>query len=128
PPHCWLTDCRLHTPAFAWHLIISLAAPRRPVLQPFRVAKGLSDFGISDQDAGQGSELAYQGPEVAPLALAVHGPRRVLRRLTHTLHPPAAPAGAGSPARPQDPPGPGVPALPSTAGARPGGRVVGSPR
>src|SRR5262249_40045059 len=117
---------RLHNPAFAWHLIISLRDPRRPVLQPFRVDKEPSDFGISDQDAGQGSELAYQGPEVAPLALAVHGPRRVLRRLTHTLHPPAAPAGPGSPARPPDPLTPGVPALPSTAVARPGGAVVGS--
>ena len=97
------------------------------MLQPFRVDKGLSDVGISDQDAGEGSELAYQGPEVAPLALAVHGRRRVLRRLTHTLHPPAAPAGAGSQARPQDPPGPGVPALQSTAVTRPGGAVVGSP-
>jgi hypothetical protein len=129
PANFSLIDYRLHNPAFAWHLIISLRDPRRPVLQPFRVAKGLSDFGISDQDAGQGSELGYQGPEVAPLALAVHGSRRVLRRLTYTLHPQAAPVGAGSQARPPDPPGPGVPALPSTAVARPGGAaVVGSPR
>src|SRR5215813_9161170 len=91
PANFSLIDYRLHNPAFAWHLIISLRDPRRPVLQPFRVDKGLSDVGISDQDAGEGSELAYQGPEVAPLALAVHGRRRVLRRLTHTLHPPAAP-------------------------------------
>jgi len=126
PANFSLIDYRLHNPAFAWHLIISLADPRRPVLQPFRVDKGPSDFGISDQDARQGSELAYQGPEVAPLALAVHGPRRALRRLTHTLHPQAAPVGAGSPARLQDPPGPGVPALPSTAAVRPGGAIVGS--
>src|SRR5215467_2411957 len=119
PANFSLIDYRLHNPAFAWHLIISLRDPRRPVLQPFRVDKDPSDFGISDQDARQGSELAYQGPEVAPLALVAHGPRRALRRLTHTLHPPAAPAGAGSPARPPDPPGPGVPALPSTAAARP---------
>jgi len=126
PANFSLIDYRLHNPAFAWHLIISLRDPRRPVLQPFRVDKGLSDFGISDQDARQGSELAYQGPEVAPLALAVHGPRRALRRLTHTLHPQAAPVGAGSPARLQDPPGPGVPALPSTAAVGPGGAIVGS--
>src|SRR5262249_32619231 len=99
-----LIDYRLHNPAFAWHLIISLADPRRPVLQPFAVDKDPSDFGISDRDAGQGSELAYTGPEVAPLALAVHGPRPALRRLTTTLHPATAPVGAGSPARLQDPP------------------------
>jgi proteasome lid subunit RPN8/RPN11 len=127
PANFSLIDYRLHNPAFAWHLIISLRDPRRPVLQPFRVDKRPSDFGISDQDARQGSELAYQGPEVAPLALAVHGQRRVLRRLTHTLHPQAAPAGAGSQVRPQDPPGPRVPALPSTAAARPDGAVIGSP-
>src|SRR5215469_9167640 len=91
PANFSLIDYRLHNPAFAWHLIISLRDPRRPVLQPFRVDKDPSDFGISDQDARQGSELAYQGPEVAPLALAAHGPRRVLRRLTHALHPQAAP-------------------------------------
>jgi len=111
PANFSLIDYRLHNPAFAWHLIISLADPRRPVLQPFAVAKGLSDFGISDQDAGQGSELAYPGPEVAPLALVACGPRPALRRLTHTLHPKTAPAGAGRRARPPDPADPGPPAM-----------------
>jgi hypothetical protein len=55
------------------------------VLQPFRVHKELSDFGISDRDACQGSELAYEGPEVKPLALAAHGPRRAPHRLTNTV-------------------------------------------
>ena len=117
PANFSLIDYRLHNPAFGWHLIISLADPRAPVLQPFAVAKDPSDFGISDHDAGQGSELAYPGPEVAPLALVAHGSPGALRRLTHTLQPQAAPADAGSPARPQDPPGPGVPVLPSTAPA-----------
>ena len=127
PANFSLIDYRLHNPAFAWHLIISLADPRRPVLQPFAVAKDPADFGISDQDARQGSELAYPGPEVAPLALVACGPRRLLRRLTHTLHRQAASASAGGPARPQDPPGPGMPALPSTAATRPSGAVVGTP-
>src|SRR5262249_52840552 len=47
PANFSLIDYRLHNPAFAWHLIISLADPRRPVLQPFGVAKDPSDFGIS---------------------------------------------------------------------------------
>jgi proteasome lid subunit RPN8/RPN11 len=110
PANFSLIDYRLHNPAFAWHLIISLADPHRPVLQPFRVDKDPSDFGISDRDAGQGSELAYPGPEVAPLALVAHGPQRALRRLTTTLHPATAPAGAGRRACPPDPSDPGRPA------------------
>src|SRR5262249_43650728 len=123
---------RLHNPAFAWHLIISLADPRRPVLQPFGVAKDPSDFGISDRDARQGSELAYPGPEVRPLALVAHGPRSALRRLTATVHPAIAPAptppsgrppGRGPPAgRPRPPPptrGGGPPTSPSRAGPPP---------
>ena len=86
PANFSLIDYRLHNPAFAWHLIISLR-DRRPVVQPFRVLKELSDFGISDQDSCQGSELAYQGPEVEPLALVAHGPRSAVDRLIHTLHP-----------------------------------------
>src|SRR5215470_5096520 len=97
PANFSLIDYRLHNPAFAWHLIISLADPHRPVLQPFGVAKDPSDFGISDQDARQGSELAYPGPEVTPLALVAHGPRRALHRLTATVHP-ATLSGPGRPA------------------------------
>src|SRR5215471_6284147 len=111
PANFSLIDYRLHNPAFAWHLIISLRDPHRPVLQPFRVDKEPSDFGISDQDAGQGSELAYTGPEVTPLALVAHGPHRAVRRLIHTLHPATALAGAGGQARP---PGPSEPGLPAT--------------
>src|SRR5215470_928831 len=107
PANFSLIDYRLHNPAFTWHLIISLRDPRRPVLQPFGVAKEPSDFGISDRDARQGSELAYTGPEVTPLALVAHGSRRALRRLTTTMHPATAPAGVGR-ARPPDPSDPGL--------------------
>ena len=110
PANFSLIDYRLHNPAFAWHLIISLRDPRRPVLQPFGVDKEPSDFGISDRDARQGSELAYYGPEVTPLALVAHGSRRALRRLTTTVHPTTAPAGTGRRACPPDPSDPGVPA------------------
>jgi proteasome lid subunit RPN8/RPN11 len=110
PANFSLIDYRLHNPAFAWHLIISLADPHRPVLQPFRVDKDPSDFGISDRDARQGSELAYTGPEVSPLALVAHGQRRALRCLTTTLHPKTAPAGAGRRAHLLDPSDPGLPA------------------
>jgi proteasome lid subunit RPN8/RPN11 len=108
PANFSLIDYRLHNPAFAWHLIISLRDPRRPVLQPFGVDKEPSDFGISDRDARQGSELAYQGPEVTPLALVAHGSHRALRRLTTTLHPKTARAGAGRRAHPPDPTDPGL--------------------
>lgn len=80
-------DYPLHNPAFPWHLIISLRDPQRQALQPFRVRKDLSDFGISDQDTRQGSELAHQGPEVQPLTLAVYGAHRAVRRLTDALDP-----------------------------------------
>jgi len=91
PANFSLIDYRLHNPAFAWHLIISLRDPRHPVLQPFRVHKDLSDFGISDRDACQGSELAYQGPEVEPLALVARGAPQVIRRLASTLAPAGSP-------------------------------------
>jgi hypothetical protein len=113
-----LIDYRLHNPSFAWHLIISLRDPRHPVLQPFRVHKELTDLGISDQDACQGSELAYQGPEVAPLSLLAHGPPRPVRQLASTLGladgPKTAPAAAGR-RRPGDLPVSRPPAVPAQA-------------
>jgi hypothetical protein len=121
PANFSLIDYRLHNPAFAWHLIISLADPHAPVLQPFRVAKDPADFGISDHDARQGSELAYPGPEVTPLALVAHGPRRALRRLTTTVYPATAPAGAGRRARPPEPSPQG---LPTAQGPVPGGAAA----
>ena len=96
PANFSLIDYRLHNPAFAWHLIISLRDPDRPVLQPCAVHKQLSDFGISDRDVGQDSQLAYPGPEVQPLALAAHGPHRAIRQLTTTV------AAANGRARPRD--------------------------
>src|SRR5215472_15895933 len=91
PANFSLIDYRLHNPAFAWHLIISLRDPHRPVLQPFSVAKDLSDFGISDRDARQGSELAYHSPKVEPLALVARGAPRAIRRLASTLAPASRP-------------------------------------
>ena len=91
PANFSVIDYRLHNPAFAWHLIISLRDPRCPVLQPFRVDKDLSDAGISDRDARQGSELAYPGPEVAPLALVARGAQRAIGQLTGTLAPAGRP-------------------------------------
>ena len=96
PANFSLIDYRLHNPAFAWHLIISLRDPQRPVLQPFRVYKELSDFGISDRDANQGSELAYEGPEVAPLALIAHGAHQAIGRLTGALAPDGSPTRAAA--------------------------------
>jgi proteasome lid subunit RPN8/RPN11 len=81
-------DYRLHNPAFPWHLIVSLNDPVRPALQPFRVCKDPSDFGISEQDARCGSEQAYPGPEVRPLSLAAYGPRDLIRRLSTAVVPP----------------------------------------
>jgi hypothetical protein len=45
----------------------------RPEIQPFRVDKGLDDFGIDPNDAREGSERAYQGDNVRPLDLVVEG-------------------------------------------------------
>src|SRR3954452_23378612 len=64
-------DYRLHNPAFAWHLIVSLRDPRRPVVAPFSVIKEPSEFGIDERDGLEGSELAYQGREVAPIPLRI---------------------------------------------------------
>jgi proteasome lid subunit RPN8/RPN11 len=85
PANFSVIDYRLHNPAFAWHMIISLRDPQRPVLQPFAVHKRLSDFGISDSDTCQDSQLSYPGPEVRPLSLAAYGPREAVRHLTMTL-------------------------------------------
>jgi proteasome lid subunit RPN8/RPN11 len=66
-------DYRLHNPAFAWHLIISLADPGQPIIQPFRVAKEATNFGIDERDELEGSEQAYPGPEVRPMRLMLIG-------------------------------------------------------
>ncbi|HEY5846691.1 MAG TPA: hypothetical protein VIT42_07875 [Microlunatus sp.] len=64
-------DFRLHNPAFRWHLIISSREHGHPVVQPFAVDKAWEDFGIDEDDALEGSELAHGGPEVRPLQLAL---------------------------------------------------------
>jgi proteasome lid subunit RPN8/RPN11 len=118
PANFSLIDYRLHNPAFAWHLIISLRDPAHPALQPFRVHKDLADWGISDQDSGQGSELAYQGPEVAPLALVAHGAPRLVRQLASTLGRADGPHGrAGRGRRPGDRSASRPPAMPAKPAA-----------
>ena len=62
-------DFRLHNPAYAWHLIVSLRDPRWPVLSAFEVRKSLDEFGIDPGDANEHSERDYTGPEVRPLSV-----------------------------------------------------------
>ena len=82
---------------------------------------GMADLGISDQDSCQGSELAYQGPEVAPLALVAHGAPRLVRHLASTLGPADGPNGcAGRGRPPRDLSGSRPPAML----AKPAGRPV----
>ena len=92
------------------------------MLQPFGVHKDLTDLGISDQDARQGSELAYPGPEVAPLTLVAHGAHRPIRQLAATLGlaggPKAASATAGRRRRPGDLSVSRPPAVPATSAER----------
>jgi len=64
-------DYRLHNPAFAWHLIISLRDPAHPEVRPFFVSKDPDHIGIDETDDLEGSELSYSGPEVAPAALVL---------------------------------------------------------
>ena len=65
-------DYRLHNPAYAWHLIISLRDPARPDLQPYAVDKDpTAEFGIDPDERNEGSEQSYAGPEVVSLRLAV---------------------------------------------------------
>jgi proteasome lid subunit RPN8/RPN11 len=64
-------DYRLHNPAFAWHLIISLRDPANPDVRPFLVSKDPDHLGIDETDDREGSELSYSGPEVAPAALVL---------------------------------------------------------
>ena len=73
PPNFSAIDYRLHTPWFAWHLVLGLRNPATPELQPFRVDKGLDEFGIHAADDREGSEQAYQGDNVRPLELVVEG-------------------------------------------------------
>jgi proteasome lid subunit RPN8/RPN11 len=69
-------DYRLHNPAFAWHMIISLRDPAAPDVRPFLVRKNPDDMGIDEHDDLEDSELSYQGPEVTPIDLV----------LTHNRH------------------------------------------
>jgi hypothetical protein len=72
PANFSVIDFKLHNPAYAWHLIISLRDPANPVLAPFAVRKDLgSDVGISPDDHNEGSEQTYRGPEVTPMRLVV---------------------------------------------------------
>jgi proteasome lid subunit RPN8/RPN11 len=72
PANFSVIDFRLHNPAFAWHLIISLRDPARPDLQPYAVDKDpAAEFGIDPDERNEGSERTYPGPEVASLRLAV---------------------------------------------------------
>ena len=72
PANFSLIDFRLHNPAYAWHLIISLRDPANPDLRPFAVRKDpLSEFGIDARDDNEGSERSYAGPEVTELRLVV---------------------------------------------------------
>ncbi|HLM05808.1 MAG TPA: hypothetical protein VK402_11545 [Blastococcus sp.] len=68
PANFSVIDFRLHNPAYSWHLIICLRDAAHPVLRPFAVRKDPdAEFGISEQDRNEGSELPYAGPEVRPL-------------------------------------------------------------
>jgi hypothetical protein len=79
PANFSVIDFRLHNPAYAWHLIISLRDPARPVLRPFAVRKDvMSEFGIDPGEDNEGSERSYTGPEVRPLRLVVEGRDAVL--------------------------------------------------
>ena len=69
-------DYRLHNPAFAWHLIISLRDPATPDVRPFLVRKDPDEVGIDEHDDLEGSELSYQGSEVMPLQLVLTGNRQ----------------------------------------------------
>ncbi|MET0764631.1 MAG: hypothetical protein ABWY29_07175 [Blastococcus sp.] len=72
PANFSVIDFRLHNPAYAWHLIISLRDPAHPVLAPFAVRKdATAEFGISAHEHNEGSEQTYTGPEVTPLRLVV---------------------------------------------------------
>jgi hypothetical protein len=83
PANFSVIDFRLHNPAYAWHVIVSLRDPARPVLRPFAVRKDpTSDFGISADDDNEGSEKSYTGPEVAPLRLVVGARDDVARRVS----------------------------------------------
>jgi len=88
PANFSMIDYRLHNPAFAWHLIVSLSEPGRPVLQPFSVKKSDSEFGINADDDLEHSEQSYDGPEVRPMTLVVRGGESSIRQLIGTLSPP----------------------------------------
>lgn len=62
-------DYRLHSPAYAWHLIVAMSDPHRPVLRAFAVRKDLTQFGIDPRDENEGSQYDYDGPEVSPLRI-----------------------------------------------------------
>jgi proteasome lid subunit RPN8/RPN11 len=83
PANFSVIDFRLHNPAYAWHLIISLRDPAHPVLRPFAVRKEpTSDFGIGPEDHNEGSEQPYPGPEVTPLRTVVDAGVTGRRRAT----------------------------------------------
>src|SRR5690349_19982426 len=87
PGNFSVIDYRLHNPAFAWHLIVSLSEPGRPVLQPFSVQKNDWEFGINAEDTSEHSEQGYFGPEVQPMTLVVRGAEVSIRQLIQAMSP-----------------------------------------
>jgi proteasome lid subunit RPN8/RPN11 len=72
PANFSVIDFRLHNPAYAWHLVISLRDAAHPRVQAFAVDKDVSaEFGIGPEDSNEDSEQTYAGPEVSSLDLAV---------------------------------------------------------
>jgi proteasome lid subunit RPN8/RPN11 len=97
PANFSVIDYRLHNPAFPWHLIMSLRDPDRPAVQPFRIRKPATEFGITENDDLAGSERSYLGPEVEPVPLRVCGSPTELDSLRTLL---GVPGGIGTgPAR-----------------------------
>lgn len=86
PANFSIIDYRLHNPLFGWHLVISMADPRHPRLQPFAIEKPLDAFGISAEDVVEGEgEATYQGPEVRPIHLIVEGTKPQLAEVERIL-------------------------------------------
>ena len=90
PANFGIIDYKLHNPLFPWHLVISMQEPEQPKLQPFRVCKDLSSYGINTDDLVEtedetGGQNPYTGADVTPMNLVIEDSNSEIQKVSSIM-------------------------------------------